>query len=304
MGPWVNDVSLFLARARADRPIDHVRRRAGHAARHRSRHLSLRHLVERDDRRRLHRPRRAAARDRRRARRRQGLHHARRRRTAADRADRRDRQPPARDRAGVRRGDGPSAPLRLVRRGRGALRRARQRSRRARADQARRARRDDGAADLHRLSLRAAPTLTEFPGETRAAGRVRAGLRVDAGVDDADQGRRARFADLPAGCAALHRAARGADRRARRDRVDRLGARRHDHPRRFDRRALVRRSRRVRPAVSLLRSQNPVDGGGIAVGELDAGAVLRRGHRRPAAARTWPTRSRRGSACTKSSPGR
>ena len=78
--------------------------RAGHAARHRSRHLSVRHLVERDHRRRLHRPRRAAARHRRRARRGQGLHHARRRGAAADRADRRDRQPAARDRAGVRRG--------------------------------------------------------------------------------------------------------------------------------------------------------------------------------------------------------
>ncbi len=55
-----------------------VRGRAGDAARHRSRHVSVRHLVERVGRRRLHRPRRAAARDRRRARRRQGLHDARR----------------------------------------------------------------------------------------------------------------------------------------------------------------------------------------------------------------------------------
>ena len=37
-----------------------VRRRAGHAARHRSRHVSVRHLVERHARRRVHRPRRAA----------------------------------------------------------------------------------------------------------------------------------------------------------------------------------------------------------------------------------------------------
>ena len=40
MAPWVTDVSLFLARARAaGRPIM-FEGRAGHAARHRSRHLS------------------------------------------------------------------------------------------------------------------------------------------------------------------------------------------------------------------------------------------------------------------------
>ena len=153
MAPWVTDVSLLLSRARAERRADHVRGRAGHAARHRSRHLPVRHLVERDDRRRLHRARRAAAGDRRRARRGQGLHDARRRRAAADRADRRDRQPAARERAGVRRRHRPPAPLRLVRRGRGALRRPRQRPRRAGADQARRARRARGAADLHGLPL-------------------------------------------------------------------------------------------------------------------------------------------------------
>ena len=65
-------------RRAADGPRDHVRGRAGHAARHRSRHVSVRHLVERDDRRRVHRPRRRAARDRQRARRGQGLHDARR----------------------------------------------------------------------------------------------------------------------------------------------------------------------------------------------------------------------------------
>ena len=61
--------------------------------------------------------------DRRRARRRQGVHDARRRRAAADRADRRDGQPPARERQRVRRRHRPSAPLRLVRRGGRALRR-------------------------------------------------------------------------------------------------------------------------------------------------------------------------------------
>ena len=56
--PLVADVSLFLHRAIARGEARHVRGRAGHAARHRSRHLSVRHLVERDGRRRCHRTRR------------------------------------------------------------------------------------------------------------------------------------------------------------------------------------------------------------------------------------------------------
>ena len=99
----------------------------------------VRHLLERHDRRRLHWPRRAAPRDRRRAGRREGLHHARRRRAAADGADRGDRRSPARDRPGVRRGHGSSATVRVGRRGGGALCRARQRPRRAGLDEARRA---------------------------------------------------------------------------------------------------------------------------------------------------------------------
>ena len=54
MRPWVKDVSVFLAQAREGRD-DHVRRRAGHASRHRSRHVSVRDLLERHHRRRLHR---------------------------------------------------------------------------------------------------------------------------------------------------------------------------------------------------------------------------------------------------------
>ena len=98
MRRWTGDVSLALDQAMREGRARPVRRRAGRDARHRSRHLSVRDLVERDDRRRVHRPRHSAARDRRRARRGQGLHDARRRRAAADRAVRRDRRPPARDR--------------------------------------------------------------------------------------------------------------------------------------------------------------------------------------------------------------
>ena len=110
-----------------------VRRCAGDDARHRSRHISLRDLVERVDRRGLHRPRRAAALDWRRAGRGEGLHHPRRRRAVADGALRRDGGAAPRKRTGIRRLHRPPAPLRLVRRRRGALRRAHQRPRRARA---------------------------------------------------------------------------------------------------------------------------------------------------------------------------
>ena len=89
--------------------------------------------------------------DRRGARRGQGLHDARGRGAAADRAVRRDGRAAARGRAGVRRVDRPAAPLRLVRRGGRALRRARQRPRRAGADEAGRARRPAAHRDLHRL---------------------------------------------------------------------------------------------------------------------------------------------------------
>ena len=211
--------------------VDPVRGRAGHAARHRPRHLSVRHLVERLDRRRLHRPRRRSARDRRRAGRGQGLHDARRRRAAADRADRRDGRAAARQRQRVRRGDRPSAPLRLVRRGGRALRRPHQRPRRAGADQARRARRPRAHRHLHRLPLRVADA-HRVPVGHRAAGRAasrstnrcRAGRRRRKGVR--------RFADLPENAAALHRAPRRGVGRAGRDRLDRLGARRHDPQRR------------------------------------------------------------------------
>ena len=64
-----------------------VRRRAGHAARHRSWHLSVRHVVERDGRRRRDGAGPRSPRDRDRDRRRQGLHHARGRGAAADRTD-------------------------------------------------------------------------------------------------------------------------------------------------------------------------------------------------------------------------
>ncbi len=73
------------ARGAAGGQRDPLRRRAGHFPRYRSRHVSVRHVVEHDRGRRLHRFRRAAASHGSRGRRDEGLHHARGRRAVADR---------------------------------------------------------------------------------------------------------------------------------------------------------------------------------------------------------------------------
>ena len=89
---------------------------------------------------------------------------------------------------GIRRVDRPAAPLRLVRRGGGALRGARQRHRQHRADQARRARRARDDRHLYRLPGRR-PHHHRVSVRHQHAGAVHAGLRIVAGLDDADQGR-------------------------------------------------------------------------------------------------------------------
>ena len=81
--------SLVLQRQIAQRLLDPVRGRAGHAARHRPRHVSVRDLVVGGGGRRAHRPRRPAHARRRHAGHRQGLHHARGRGPAALRDRRR-----------------------------------------------------------------------------------------------------------------------------------------------------------------------------------------------------------------------
>ena len=145
----------------------------GADARHRSRHLSLCDLVERHDRRRVHRPRHSAQGDRRRARRGQGVPDPRRRRAVPDRAVRRDGRPPARDRAGIRRVDRPAAALRLVRRGGGALRGARQRHRQHCAHQARRARRARAASTSAPATRSAAAPSPSFRPTSTCRGRTR-----------------------------------------------------------------------------------------------------------------------------------
>ncbi len=84
--PWIRDVSLMLGDAMTKGKSILFEGAQGHAARHRSRDVSLRHVVERVDRRRLHRPRRRPARHRQCDGGGQGVHHAGRRRAAADRA--------------------------------------------------------------------------------------------------------------------------------------------------------------------------------------------------------------------------
>ena len=68
-----------------------------------------------------------------------------------------------------------------------------------------------------------------FPERHGAAVGVRAGLRIHARVVDADR-RRAPVRSAAGGGAQVHRAPGRSHRRPRRDRVDRLRARRHDHP--------------------------------------------------------------------------
>ena len=121
-----------------------------------------------------------------RARRRQGVHDARRRGPAADRADRRARQSAAGERPGVRRFDRPAAPLRLVRcRRRPLLRRASMGSTRLALTKL------DVLDGLPSISICTGLRLCRrrdahrVPRRPDAACGLRARLRGDAGLDDA-----------------------------------------------------------------------------------------------------------------------
>ena len=101
--PAVHGADLRPARPRAARGQAHpVRGRAGRAARRRSRHLSVRHLVEHRRRQRGDRIGHGPGRDRLRARHRQGLRHPRRRGAVPDRAGQRHRPADRRARQRVR----------------------------------------------------------------------------------------------------------------------------------------------------------------------------------------------------------
>ena len=120
LAPMFADVGYHAAPAPHRRRQPAVRRRAGHAARHRPRHLPVCHVEQ------LRRRQRGGGLGRRAAdaalhpRHHQGLHDARRQRAVPDRAAdrrRRQRRPPLLDgRPGARHRHRPRAPLRLVRR--------------------------------------------------------------------------------------------------------------------------------------------------------------------------------------------
>ena len=143
-----------VARARPGarrRPLGAGRGRAGDAARHRPRHLPVRHVVEPDRRRGVHGPRRRPDADRPRPRRDQGVRDARRRGAVPERGRRRARRGDPRARRRVRHRHRPRPQVRVARPGRASLRGAGERAHRAGRDEARRpldARVDPG---LHRL---------------------------------------------------------------------------------------------------------------------------------------------------------
>ena len=118
--PYADPCWRLLDEARRARPPHPVRGRAGGDARCRSRHLSLRHLVEHAGRPGRGRVGHRAGGDRLCARHHQGLHDAGRQRPVPDRARRRDRPDARRARPRVRHRHRPAAALRLVRRGGGA----------------------------------------------------------------------------------------------------------------------------------------------------------------------------------------
>ena len=93
LAPYVADTVGLLHDALAARPPPAARGRPGDVPRPRPRHLSVRHVVEPDRRRRLRRHRARAARHRPGRRDHQGVHDPRRRRAVPDRAHRRRRRP-------------------------------------------------------------------------------------------------------------------------------------------------------------------------------------------------------------------
>ncbi len=202
------------------RPVAAVRGRAGRAARHRSRHLSLRHVVE------LPRGRRGAGRRRRsaisrlRARHRQGLHDARGHGPVPDGADRRHRRAPRRARQRIRLGDRPAAPLRLARHSRARPLAAVERRRRPLHHQARRARRHARDPHLHRLHG-ARPAARAAAVRRRRRRRVRAGLRVDARLERQHGRRAGRSTRCRRNARAYLERIEAAHRRADRDGLDR-----------------------------------------------------------------------------------
>ena len=195
--PMVGDVPRLLFEAQQARQEPAVRRRAGHAAGCRSWHLSVRHFQQLRRRRGRRRQRCRAAGAALRARHHQGLH---------DAGGRRGRFRPssttisarqiATPRQRVRRDHRAAAALRLVRRRRAQALDPDQRRVRAVRDQARRARRRGDAADRRRLS-RDGEVARHSAGRRGGAGRMRADLRGNPGLDARAPWESGAYEDLP-----------------------------------------------------------------------------------------------------------
>ncbi len=187
------DTGPEIARALAAGTARPSRRGAGHRARPRPRHLSLRHLVEHHGVRRGDRDGHRSHPHRRRDRRGEGLHDPGRRRTAPHGVRARDGRDRPSARRRVRRHDRPPAPLRVVRLRPVAIRGAGQRPHGRRGHQARRARYAIRGAGRDGVSPSGRKRGRGLPGRHLVAVRVAARLRDTSGVGAAHRARPARW---------------------------------------------------------------------------------------------------------------
>ena len=112
-------------------------------------------------------------------------------------------------------------------------------------------------------------TLTEFPGDVAQLAACEPVYETMPGWSAPTAGVR-RYADLPRDAQRYVARLEESDRRARRHHLDRLGARRHDHPRRLGRERAGSSRASYKP---LIFRAELVDRRGVGVGELDTGAV-------------------------------
>ena len=179
--PWVGDVSVALTRAMAEGRSILFEGAQGTMLDLDLRDLPVRHVVERDGWRGVHRAWRRASFGARGARHREGVHDACRRRAVSIRTARRRRRGAARKGTRVRRRDRPPAPVRVVRRRAGQARRPGERSRCRRDHEDGRAGRPGRCADLRGLPHRRR-RVRRVPGRPAPPAALHARARVDAGL--------------------------------------------------------------------------------------------------------------------------
>ena len=187
--PMVADVAGLLHAGARARRVAAVRRRAGRAARHRPRHVSVRHEQQLPRGRRGVGLRHRAADARLRARHREGVHDARRHRPLPHRAHRRRRRRARQARQRVRLGHRTPAPLRLARPPRAQALAAVERRRRPVHHQARRARRHAGDPACARRTAWTASALDLIPTGAEAVAALHARVRNAARLERVDRRR-------------------------------------------------------------------------------------------------------------------